>query len=129
MSFRQLASLSAILCLRGLDVRADPLHGCLIENRLQLLWRYGMMKQRSRKPERGNIMQCPICNGEMITGDIVCKTGAGPTFYPRKAGETELKHICRMFFGSRESIKAHDLDGGWYCPNCKKVMVLWNQTC
>ena len=48
-------------------------------------------------------MQCPICNGEMITGDIVCKTGAGPTFYPRKAGETELKHICRMFFGSRES--------------------------
>ena len=74
-------------------------------------------------------MQGPICNGEMITGDIVCKTGAGPTFYPRKAGETELKHICRMFFGSRESIKAHDLDEGWYCPNCKKVMVLWNQTC
>ena len=30
MSFRQLASLSAIPCLRGLDVRADPLHGCLI---------------------------------------------------------------------------------------------------
>lgn len=74
-------------------------------------------------------MQCPICNGEMITGDIVCKTGAGPTFYPRRVGETELKHISRMFFGSRESIKAHDLDEGWYCPNCKKVMVLWNQTC
>lgn len=74
-------------------------------------------------------MKCPICTAEMIAGDIVCKTGAGPTLYPRKAGEEELKHFGKMFFGSKESIKAHDLDEGWYCPNCKKVMVLWNQTC
>jgi hypothetical protein len=29
MSVRQLASLSAIPRLRGLDIRTDPLHGCL----------------------------------------------------------------------------------------------------
>lgn len=74
-------------------------------------------------------MKCPICTQEMIAGDIVCKTAAGPTLYPRKAEESELKHFGKMFFGSKEAIKAYDLDEGWYCPNCKKVMVIWSQTC
>ena len=73
-------------------------------------------------------MKCPICNNEMIAGDVVCKTGAGPTLYPRKAEESELKQFGKMFFGSKDSIKAHDLDEGWYCPNCEKVVVIWNQT-
>lgn len=37
----------------------------------------------------GNSMRCPICAQEMIEGDIVCKAGAGPTLYPRKAEESE----------------------------------------
>lgn len=75
------------------------------------------------------MLNCPICNREMIAGDIVCKAGAGPTLYPRKADESEVKHFRKMFFGSKDSIKTHDLDGGWYCPHCKKVTVIWNQTC
>lgn len=60
-------------------------------------------------------MKCPICAQEMIAGDIVCKVGAGPALYPRKAGKSEVKHFGQMFFGSKGAIKAHDLDEGWYC--------------
>ena len=46
-------------------------------------------------------MKCPICSTEMVAGDVVCKTAAGPTLYPRKAEETELKHFSKMFFEVR----------------------------
>lgn len=73
-------------------------------------------------------MKCPICDAKMIQGDVVCKTGAGPTLYPKNTEDSELKHFAKMFFGSKDSIKAHELDEGWYCPNCKKVIVIWSQT-
>ena len=50
---------------------------------------------------RDNAMKCPICSTEMVAGDVVCKTAAGPTLYPRKAEETELKHFGKMFFEVR----------------------------
>lgn len=44
---------------------------------------------QNRKCVEGNSMKYPICAQEMTEGDIVCKAGAGPTLYPRKAEESE----------------------------------------
>ena len=72
-------------------------------------------------------MKCPICNTEMLSGDVVCKIGAAPTLYLKNSEDSELKHFTKMFFGSKDSIKTHELDEGWYCSNCKKVIVIWSQ--
>ena len=33
--------------------------------------------------EERKALRCPLCGAEMTGGDVVCKTGAGPTLYPR----------------------------------------------
>lgn len=75
--------------------------------------------------EERNALRCPLCGAEMTGGDVVCKIGAGPTLYPRVEGESEGKHFWKMFFGSRDAISAPELESGWYCPACDRVLVLW----
>ena len=38
--------------------------------------------------EERKALRCPLCGAEMTGGDVVCKTGAGPTLYPRVEGES-----------------------------------------
>ena len=71
-------------------------------------------------------MKCPICSSDMINGDIVCRAYAAPTLYPKNADDSEWKHLKKVFFGSKDSIKTNHLDDGWYCPSCQKVLVLWS---
>ena len=33
--------------------------------------------------EERTTLRCPLCGAEMTGGDVVCKTGAGPTLDPR----------------------------------------------
>ena len=42
-------------------------------------------------------------------------------------GEYEGKHFRKMFFGSRDAISAPELESGWYCPACDRVLVLWKR--
>ncbi|MCI8686949.1 MAG: hypothetical protein HFF57_01385 [Lawsonibacter sp.] len=72
-------------------------------------------------------MNCPICGKEMVTGEAVMKPGAGPTLYPRKTEDSELKYMAKLFFGSKDSIKPGELDGCWYCAGCKKLIAVWNE--
>ena len=77
--------------------------------------------------EERKALRCPLCGAAMTEGDVVCKIGAGPTLYPRVPVESEGKHLRKMFFGSRDAISAPELEGGWYCPACDRVLVLWKR--
>lgn len=71
-------------------------------------------------------MRCPVCDTDMITGEIVCKAGAGPTLYPRKPGDSDVQYFAELFFGGRDPIRPAALDEGWYCPKCEKIIVIWS---
>ena len=62
--------------------------------------------------EERKALRCPLCGAAMTEGDVVCKIGAGPTLYPRVPGESEGKHLRKMFFGSRDAISAPETGGG-----------------
>lgn len=72
-------------------------------------------------------MKCPICGSDMISGDVICKVGAGPTLYPKNPEAPEWKHVMKLMFGSKDSIRSDGLDEGWYCKNCEKILVIWNE--
>ena len=70
-------------------------------------------------------MHGPICGADMITGDVVCKPAAGPTLYPRDPADSEARHFRKLLFGSKDSFTATELESGWYCPQCEKILIVW----
>jgi len=71
-------------------------------------------------------MKCPVCNTDLIGGEVICRTHSAPTLHPHTPDDNEWQKTKKLLFGSKEMIKTNHLDEGWYCPACKKVLVLWS---
>ena len=72
-------------------------------------------------------MNCPFCGGEMITGEVVCKTASGPTIHPRRPEDSDRKYALKVFFGNKDAISTHVLEEGWHCPACEKTLIVWGK--
>lgn len=71
-------------------------------------------------------MKCPRCNTGMITGDVIWKCPYPGAFYPDKAEDSNRTHQMKLLFGSKDAISFYDTDEAWYCPQCKKALVILN---
>lgn len=69
-------------------------------------------------------MKCPICNKEMIRGDILFKTPWPGAFYPEGSKDTVSRYNLKLISSSESAIGFFGADEGWYCEDCKKVVAI-----